>query len=327
MTIQVFLYEETKQGTPAVLQAQLHPNVQLQHGKESPHPADYEILIAAMPTKELIEASPNLKAVIIPFSGPPQRTQDLLLQYPHIAVHNTPYNYIATAETAIALLLASAKFIAKGDMHLRRGDWTLRYSERPQLTLHGKTILILGYGRIGRHVAPVCRALGMEVIGVRRSLSAADQADSFATVYAIEQLEQLLPRANFLLTALPGTPATEGLLDEMALARLPNDAIIVNVGRGAVIDEAALYHALVDGKVAAAGIDVWYNYPKSEMARGDTLPANYPFHELENVILSPHRAGWLGREDDSRMLMLAEMLNEAAVGRPLPNRVNIELGY
>ena len=327
MTVRVFLYEEAKQGAPEVLQARLHPNVHFQHGKEPPTNADYEILIAAMPTQALLDASPNLQALIIPFSGPPQQTRDLLVHYPHITVHNTPYNYIATAETALALLLASAKFIAKGDINLRRGDWTLRYSERPQLLLHGKTILILGYGRIGRHVAPVCHALGMEIIGVRRSLAPEDHNDTFAQIYAIEQLHKVLPEANFLLTALPDTSETEGLLGAPELALLPTDAIVVNVGRGSVINEKALYHALVSGKLAAAGIDVWYNYPKSNAARTQTLPSQYPFHELKNVILSPHRAGWLGSDDDSRMIMLAEMVNEAAVGRPLPNRVNMALGY
>ncbi len=327
MTIKVFLYEETKQGGPETLLAKLDQRVELQHGKDIPDAADYEILIAAMPTQALIEASPNLKAVIIPFSGPPQQTQDLLLQYPHIAVHNTPYNYIATAETAIALILASAKFVPKGDMNLRRGDWTLRYSERPQLTLYGKTLLIVGYGRIGRHVAPVFRALGMEVIGVRRTLSAEDETDPFATVYAIDQLPMVLPRAHVLLVALPGTTETDGLVGDNELALLPNDAILVNVGRGSVVDEAALYNALVDGKLAAAGIDVWYNYPKSEAERTQTMPSQYPLHEMQNVVLSPHRAGWLGSEDDSRMSMLAAMVNEAAAGRPLPNRVNIALGY
>lgn len=327
MTTKAFLYEETKQGAPTALMERLAENIQLRHGKTPPEPADYEILIAAFPPPELLKASPNLQALIIPFSGLPQQTQDMMAAYPHIAVHNTPYNYVATAETAVALLLGSAKFLAKGDRNLRHGDWTLRYSERPQLTLHGKTILILGYGRIGRHIAPVFRALGMEVIGVRRTLSPEDAADPYATVYPIEQLTALLPRANALLVALPGTPTTEGVLGAAELALMPDNAIVVNVGRGSVIEEEALYNALVSGKLAAAGIDVWYTYPHSEAARTHTLPGHYPFHELENLILSPHCAGWLGSEDESRMIMLAEMLNAVAAGHPLPNRLNLALGY
>ena len=108
---------------------------------------------------------------------------------------------------------------------------------------------------------------------------------------------------------------------------MPNGAVLVNVGRGAVVDEAALYQALVSGKLAAAGLDVWYRYPREEKKRTKTLPSQYPFHDLENVVLSPHKAGWLGREDDSRMIFLAQMLNAYAVGEELPNKVSLELGY
>ncbi|MBV7332440.1 hydroxyacid dehydrogenase [Chloroflexi bacterium TSY] len=325
--IKVFLLEEAKQGGPEALQKRLDPRIQLRYGKEVPAPADYEILIAAVPPREFLDASPNLQALIIPYAGPPAKTQALLVDYPSLAVHNTPYNYIATAETGLALLLASAKFLAKGDGRLRQGDWTLRYSRRPQLILHGRTALILGYGRIGQHMAPVCRALGMEVIGVRRTVPPNGPQDDVAKVYGIEQLMDLLPHTDVLLVALPWTPETEGVVGPQELAALKDGAIVVNIGRGSVIDETALYQALVSGKLSAAGLDVWYNYPRTEAERTSTWPSQYPFHELENVVLSPHRGGWLGSEDESRMVMLADMLNRLAAGEPLPNPVNIALGY
>lgn len=325
--IKVFLIEEAKQGGPEALKQRLNDRIQLRHGRETPEPADYEILIGATPSRAFLDASPHLHTLIIPYAGPPAQTQALLADYPDLAVHNTPYNYVATAETGLALLLASAKFIAKGDRKLRQGDWTLRYSERPQMILHGRTALILGYGRIGQHMAPVCRALGMEVIGVRRSVQPAERHDEFAQIYGREHLEALLPRADVLLLALPGTPETRGLVGARELALLKDDAIVVNVGRGSVIDETALYEALVRGKLAAAGIDAWYQYPRSEAERTSTFPSQHPFHELDNVVLSPHRAGWLGSEDESRMIMLAEMLNQLAAGEPLPNPVNVALGY
>lgn len=326
-TLKVFLLEEAKQGTPDALKKRLDPRIELQHGSEVPSLADYEILIAAVPPRKFLEASPNLQALIIPFAGPPAKTQALLADFPALAVHNAPYNYVATAETGLALLLASAKFMAKGDSRLRNGDWTLRYSTRPQLLLHGRTVLILGYGRIGKHMAPVCRALGMDVIGVRRTVQPEDRHDKFADVYNIADLMDHLPQTDVLLIALPGTPETDGLIGEKELDALKDDAVLVNVGRGSVVDEAALYQSLVSGKLAAAGIDVWYNYPGSEAERTSTFPSQYPFHELENVVLSPHRGGWLGSEDNSRMEMLADMLNRRAAGEPLPNPVSVQLGY
>ena len=325
--IKAFLIEEAKQGGPEALQKRLDERIDLAHGKEVPEAADYEILIGAFPSREFLEASPNLRALIIPYAGPPANTQALLADFPKLAVHNTPYNSVATAETGLALMLGAAKFMAKADMKLRQGDWTIRYSARPQMILHGRTALILGYGRIGQHMAPVCRALGMDVIGVRRTARPEDSQDEFAEVYGTERLDDLLPRADLLLAALPGTPETKGIVGATQLALLKDDAIVVNVGRGSVIDETALYEALVSGKLAAAGLDAWYQYPESGTSRTATLPSQYPFHELENVVLSPHRGGWLGSEDESRMIMLAEMLNEVAENGVLPNPVNVALGY
>ena len=327
MSIKVFYYVEAKQGSPDALRARLAGGLELSYGTTPPNPADYEVLVAAFPTRELVEASPTLRSLIIPFAGLPQPTQDLLRTYPDISVHNTPYNSVATAETALALMLASAKFVVKGDRELRRGDWTLRYSEQPQRVLHGRTALILGYGRIGRHMAPVCHALGMKVMGLKRTLRPDDAKDSYAEVHEVTRLNALLPEADVLLVALPETPETVGLIAEKELNRLPDGAVLVNVGRGSVVDEAALYKAVKSGKLAAAGLDVWYSYPRAEDERTSTLPSQYPFHELDNVVMSPHKAGWLGREDESRMVFLAQMLNAYAAGEALPNRVDIELGY
>ncbi|UCH27325.1 MAG: hypothetical protein JSV66_06725 [Trueperaceae bacterium] len=327
MTLKVFHFTETKQGSPDALAARLAQGVDFSHGRETPNPAAYDILIAAAPSKELLEASPQLRALIIPFAGLPENTRDLLRSYPQVAVHNAPYNYVATAETALALMLASAKFVVEGDKHLRRNDWTVRYSDRPQLLLQGRTVLILGYGRIGRYMAPVCRALGMTTLGVRRTLQPEDQTESFAEIFGVDELHTLLPRADVLLIALPGTSETTGLIGERELALLPADAVLVNVGRGSVVDERALYQALVGRKLAAAGLDVWYRYPRNKAERTQTAPSHYPFHELDNAILSPHRAGWLGSEDESRMAFLAEMLNKAAAGQPLPYRLDLKRGY
>lgn len=327
MTLKVFHYAEAKQGSPEALSSRLLKGIELSHGHTIPDSADFDILIAAFPTKDLVEASPNLKIVIIPFAGLPEPTRNLLFDYPHIAVHNTPYNHVATAETALALLLASSKFMVEGDTNLRRNDWTLRYSELPQLILQGRTLLLLGYGRIGKYIAPVCKALGMEVVGVKRSLQADDEMDTNATLHESKQLKALLPKADVLLISLPETPETVGLIGEEALNLLPKNAILVNVGRGSVIDETALFNALSNGRLAAAGLDVWFNYPGSLEERGQTAPSKYAFHELFNVVMSPHKAGWLGKEDESRMIFLAQMINTYAQGKAMPNLMNLERGY
>ena len=130
-----------------------------------------------------------------------------------------------------------------------------------------------------------------------------------------------------LIIALPLTPETEGLIGEMELASLPRGAVLVNVGRGPIIDAEALFNSLSEGHLRGAGLDVWYNYPPDSESQAYTPPADFPFHELDNVVMSPHRGG--GSEDTGtlRMIHLADLLNSAARGKPLPNRVDLEAGY
>jgi phosphoglycerate dehydrogenase-like enzyme len=111
------------------------------------------------------------------------------------------------------------------------------------------------------------------------------------------------------------------------LARLPRGAILVNVARGDVVDEEALYDALASGHLGGAGLDVWYRYPESEEARAATLPARRPFHELENVVLSPHRAGHGRGTEAARAAHLARLLAAAAGGEAIPHRVDLDRGY
>ena len=111
------------------------------------------------------------------------------------------------------------------------------------------------------------------------------------------------------------------------LARLPIHSILINVGRGVVIDEEALYYALRDRKIKAAGIDVWYQYPKNDEERNSTFPSRFPFHELDNVAMTPHRGGWRKSFEKLPVQALAELLNAASAGRPMPNRVDKALGY
>ncbi len=305
-------------------QASLPASVHLTTGPALPAEPRYHILIAGRPSEAQLTASPNLRAVIIPWAGVPESTRHLLMKYPHIALHNLHHNAAPTAESALALLLAAAKFIVPFDQALRTGDWRPRYNPTPAILLAGKTALVLGYGAIGQRVGHYCHALGMRVLAVRRQPQA---VDDFAEVYALSALPDLLPQSDVVVVTLPLTDATRGLLGEPELQALPAGSVLVNVGRGPVVDEAALYQALKDGPLAAAGLDVWYRYPKEETDRRNTRPSDYPFHELENVVLSPHRGGSVRESERLRLQALAEMLTAAANNQPMPNRVDITQGY
>jgi len=137
----------------------------------------------------------------------------------------------------------------------------------------------------------------------------------------------LLPRTDALIITAPLTPETKDLIGEQELALLPRGAILVNVGRGLIVDEAALFSALKSGHLAAAGLDVWYQYPTDEASRSNTPPSRWPFHELDNVVMSPHRGGDAIGIDTQRMVELADMLNRAARDEAMPNRVDVAAGY
>ncbi|MHC4841105.1 MAG: 2-hydroxyacid dehydrogenase [Planctomycetota bacterium] len=283
----------------------------------------YEILIAGRPTKELLEASAELKTLIVPFAGLPRVTADLMREFPDIAIHNLHHNAAATAEIAVALLLSATKSVIPIDANMRKADWSDRGQGELALQLEGRTALILGYGHIGKRVARACAGLGMEVLAVGRT----GRPDESPPVHGIDELNELLPKADALMICLPATPETEGLLGEIELAKLPKTAVVVNVARGSIVDEAALFDALKQRRIFAAGLDVWWNYPGSVEARSNTPPSEFPFHELPNVVMSPHRGGHVTDTEEQRMRGLANMLNAAARGEPIPNRVNLDVGY
>jgi phosphoglycerate dehydrogenase-like enzyme len=169
--------------------------------------------------------------------------------------------------------------------------------------------------------------MGMDVIGVRRTQNAHLIPGLQAEVHTIDQLDQLLPRAKFLIITLPITADTEGLIGAEQLSLMVPGGILVNIGRGRIVDQTALYQALTDGTLSAAGLDVWYNYPDSPEKRSGTPPADHPFHELDNIVMSPHRGGGSKDTEMLRMLHLATLLNALHNGTPSPNQVDISAGY
>ncbi len=308
----------------------LDPRVQFTSGEPPVQPEDVTVYVGGTPTADELAVYPSLRAVLIPYAGVPKRTRALLLELMHerpgITVHNLHHNAAPTAELAITLMLSAAKRVVPMDTALRQGDWRPRYAESEATLLEGRTALVLGYGHIGRRVARTCLALGMEVVGVRRTQEPDPELPDVRIV-APAALPELWAQAQVLIVCVPATPETRGLVGASVLAALPGDAIVVNVGRGSIIAEDALYAALRDRRIGAAGLDVWYRYPREEAEREHTLPSARPFHELDNVVLSPHRAGHTVETERLRGEHVAALLNQAARSEPMHNAVDIEAGY
>ncbi len=291
---------------------------------------DFDVLIAGRLSKELLRKSSQLKRVILPWAGIPASFRDLLGQpeFHHITLHNSHYNAPIVAEFAVTLLLTAMKCIPTVDRKLRQGDWRLRYAPSRAFSFRNKTALILGYGAIGRKTAHLLYALNFNVLATRNSISELVEEDGI-TICPQEQLAALLPKVDALILALPLTEATRGVIGTAEIATLPNTSIIVNVGRGQLVDEQALFTALKAGELHAAALDVWYQYPKDEQSRATTHPSSLPFYELDNVIMTPHVSSALADEEDLYLRMddLADMLNTAVRVGQMHNQVDLVRGY
>ncbi|MEO8971287.1 MAG: NAD(P)-dependent oxidoreductase, partial [Ktedonobacteraceae bacterium] len=275
------------------LQALLSPDITITTGSDVA--ADCEILVAGSLDREQLQASTALHALIVPWAGVPVPTRDLLVDFPHIAVHNIHHNALPVAEMAVTLMLAASKFIVSSDHTFRSNDWSPRFLQPdPALLITGKTVLIIGYGAIGKQVGRMCHGLGMHVQTIRRHLPATQPENKAAEAiaqYSPDALHNILPATDIVIICVPLTPETRGLLGTKELTMLPPHAILVNVSRAEIVDEAALYSALKDRTLYAAGLDVWYRNPSNESEAVGLAPSVYPFSELENVVISPHRAG------------------------------------
>jgi phosphoglycerate dehydrogenase-like enzyme len=311
----------------SILRELLHPTVVLILGEPSSE-THIDVLVQGRPSREQLKAHPDLRALVVPYAGIPSETRDLLRQMrPTLLVCNLHHNASAVAELAMALFLSAAKSVVPVDRAFRSHDWRSRYDGAPTLLLGGKTAVLLGYGAIGARIARACDSLGMRVHAMRRHSSRSHEP--FVQVHGPGELEELLSIADALFVALPLTPETEGLIGAREMKLLPPSCVVVNVGRGPILDERALYDALKTKQIAAAGLDVWYQYPRNETERATTPPSRYPFHALDNVVMSPHRGGAFRIEEleNLRMTHLARTLNALAEGQLPPHLVNIQAGY
>jgi phosphoglycerate dehydrogenase-like enzyme len=178
----------------------------------------------------------------------------------------------------------------------------------------GKTVVVLGTGEIGVHVAARCRPLGLRLIGVNRSGLAPEEGE-FDEIRASTALDETLTQADFLVVAVPLNEDTRGLIDARRLDLMKKEAFLIAIARGPVVDEAALYSALEGRRIAGAAIDVWYRYPRS--AGEVTPPSSFPFEQLPNVIMTPHSSGMTTTTFDRRVDDIVDNIERLESGEPL----------
>ncbi len=291
-----------------------------------------DVLVDGTPSDEALDV-PGLKHVIVPYAGIRPTLVAQLRTRPHLTLHNSHFNAAFVAQHALALLLSSAQRLTRYDRALREGNWLGgerqadardRWDAQESTFLPGARALLLGYGAIARALTPLLQGIGMDVQAIRRQ----PRDDDPIPTRSLDRLHDALGEADAIIVTLPATPDTERLLDAAAYAHVKRGALLVNVGRGSVLDEQATWDALNDGTLGGLGLDVWWNYPEDRKRAGTvpTLPSNLPFHEHPDVILSPHRAnatrGW--REASARDVLATILALRDGVDR---NRVDLDAGY
>jgi phosphoglycerate dehydrogenase-like enzyme len=238
------------------------------------------------------------------------------------ALCNVYEHEVAMAEWTLMGMLALARSLITYDRDLRTGVWGTpnRFEGEPDRDLRGRVVGIVGYGRIGREVARLAGALGMETLAVTRSPErAGPAADSLRWIGDMDSLSRLLNESDFVVLALPLDDSTRGLIAAAELQLLGPDGYLVNLARGPLVEEEALYLALRDRQIAGAALDVWYRYPAAadEIVR----PASFPFWELDNVVMTPHSAGFTRSTFERRWHFIVDQLRRLECGGTLQNIV------
>lgn len=279
--------------------------------------ADVDVLVTMAFTREMGAAGRRLTLVQVPGAGLDRVDRSALP--PGARLANVYGHETGIAEYVIGAMLTLTRGFSRLDAALRRGSWESQWAvgtppPLPSPELAGKSVGILGYGRIGQCVARRARAFDMEVLAIRCDVGASAE-DDLALLGGMEILEEVLQRADYLVLTLPLGPVTRGLIGEAQLRAMKPSAVLVNVSRAEIVDEAALYRALAKRTIGGAALDVWYRYPTQAAA---TMPASKPFHELPNVLMTPHVSGWTEGMLEARAALIAENIARAARGeRPL----------
>lgn len=231
------------------------------------------------------------------------------------------------SEVVFAFILHFQRSLAKIQLYQRLRKWPapgelFDFFERPEL--EGQSLMVVGLGAVGRRIARIGKAFGMRMQGIKRNpestpdLRFLKEESEVDEVHGVDALKDIVSEADYLVLCLPLTPETRGLIGREILDRMKASAVLINVGRGGLVDEVALAESLRRGGIAGAALDVFAAEP---------LPPDHPFYQMENVIVSPHIAGATRRSDILVVDIFVENLGRYLAGQPLLNRVDWSAGY
>jgi len=276
--------------------------------------AEAEIIYGSGPPKNIIARAPKLKWIQTTNAGVDDFLNSDIIESSVIVTNTSGIHAISISECVLEMMLMFIKKMPLCFQLKQERQW-----KTFSLTvLHSKTVGIVGLGSIGRQVAKLSKAFGMRVLATRRSTRPATRTRNVDILFSKDQLPQLLSDSDFVVLALPLTPETNNLIGEEEILTMKPTAYLINIGRGKIVDEAALTRALEENWIAGAGLDVFVTEP---------LPVESRLWELPNVILSPHVTAEIEDYDLQATRLFADNLRRYLSGKRLRNVVDKKRGY
>lgn len=294
------------------------------------HSRDANIVVGWRPTQEFLDSAKNLQLFINPGVGVQHHIEPFrqLVKTRDIVLVNGHGNTYFTAQHTVALLLALTNKVVPHHNWMVDGLWRRGDAYGKSKPLRNRNIGLLGYGAVNQKVHKFLSSFNVRFFICRNTWEGKkENTPTPAQKYESSQLNEFLKEIDILIVAVPQTTQTKGLIGQNELELLGNDGLVVNVARGPVIDEGALFNVLSEKKIAGAAIDVWYEYQPEPDDNGRKFPFHNPFHELDNIVLSPHR-GASPMDDLGRWDEVIENITRFAQGRSdFLNVVDLERGY
>jgi phosphoglycerate dehydrogenase-like enzyme len=285
---------------------------------------DVDVIVSTRLSPVVAESATGLKLLQKTGAGVDDMPFDALKEHTYIA-NTSGSNPVPLAEGAVALVWALAKRIVPRHLGFQDGRDGTR-----GILLTGKTAGILGMGAIGIEVATRLKAMGMKIMGLRRERNDELREElGIEWLGGVDELDHLMAESDFLIVTVPLTPDTEGMLGEHEFNLMKEGSYVINVARAMIIQEKPLYDALKSGKLAGAGIDVWWQpHFWDPIWNVDGNPASeYPYWELDNVICIAHQIGSSDSQSDASLKIMVENIIRTRDGKPPINQVDKKLRY
>ncbi len=278
---------------------------------------DVDVVVTGVFTPGMGQAAKRVRLIQMPGAGYDQIHPDSIP--PGTIFANVHEHEQGIAEWTMMMCLALSRKLIESDAQLRQGDWSMSPVAGPWGPFHelgGKIMGVIGLGRVGRAVSRLANAFGMRCMGIDVVPLPAEQIRESGLNFSggPQDSDRILRESDFLTIAVPLLPSTQGLISGRELDLMKSSAYILNPARAQVVDERALFEALHDRKIAGAGLDVWYVEPNSTER---VSPSRFPFHSLQNVIITSHQAAWTQETMLRRFQIVAANIDRFAREEPL----------